>query len=84
MEAADPGIPTSTAAIKEPDTPPTYIPSSMAKLKLVLRAKVMGRISVMPSPPERPGIAPSTQPTRQHRYIIIKFTGWNRTPNAER
>ena len=84
MEAAEPGIPTNTAAMKEPDTPPTYIPSSIAKLKFVFNANVIGRIRAIPRPPERPGIAPSTQPTREHRYIMMKFIGWNKTPSAER
>ena len=82
MEAAEPGMPTSTAATKEPDTPPTYMPSSMAKLSSVFSAKVMGRIRVMPRPPDRPGMAPRTQPMTQQRYIIRKLAGWSSVLNA--
>ena len=82
MEAAEPGMPMSTAAMKEPDTPPTYMATSMEKLSSVLRAKVMGRIRVMPRPPERPGMAPRIQPTTPQTSIIRKFMGWSRISNA--
>ena len=75
MEAAEPGIPTRTAAMKEPETPPTYIPTSIEKLSSVLIANVKGSISVIPSPPESPGMAPRTAPTSVHKYIIMKFIG---------
>ena len=84
MEDAEPGIPTSTAAIKDPETPPTYMPINMAKLISVFMAKVMGSSSVIPRPPERPGIAPRTQPTSAQAYITKKFAGCRRIPNAWR
>ena len=82
MEAPDPGMPTSTAAINDPDTPPTYIPTSMEKLSSVLMAKVIGRINVIPNPPDNPGIAPRIAPTTVQIYIMMKFIGCIRVPNA--
>ena len=82
MEAAEPGMPISTAAMKEPETPPTYMATSMLKLRCVSRAKVIGSIRVMPRPPDSPGIAPRMQPITAQISIMIKFMGWNKMPKA--
>ena len=84
MEEEDPGMPISTAEMKEPETPPIQIASSRIKEVSVERPKVTGRRSAMPSVALSPGIAPKTMPRHTIPKIIRRLRGLRQSIRADK